>query len=191
MKKICYFFFLLIGSLSMSSCLDNDNSMYDDFVAWKAANEAYFTQMKDSIDPKTEQPYYKELPSEAYPDFSILYHEIIPGKENGRIPYYTSTVKVNYTGHLIDTKTPFDQGTDITFKVSSVISGWTWALMNMREGAKWQVVIPWQLAYGSNGSKTNLPPYTYVIPPFSTLVFEIELVDIPKWETGENTKPES
>ena len=68
--------------------------------------------------------------------------------------------------------------------VSDVISGWQWALQNMKEGAKWEVIIPWQLAYGVNGSGSSIPPY-------SALVFEINLTTIVKWQTGTNSDDDS
>ena len=58
------------------------------------------------------------------------------------------------------------------------ISGWTWALMEMTVGDKAEVVIPWQLGYGSNGSGS--------IPPYSTLIFTMTLNSIPTYETGIN-----
>lgn len=178
MKKIYFYFCLLIGAtLTLTSCL-GDDSTWEEYENWRIANEEFFTQMKDSIDTATGQPYYQEIASESYPAYSLLYHVITEGDADGKVPYYTSTVRVNYSGHLYNTTTAFDSGTNVDFKVNEVISGWTWALQNMTVGSKWEVVIPWQLGYGSTGSTS--------IPSYSTLVFTIELVSIPKWEIGEN-----
>ncbi|MEG1586904.1 MAG: FKBP-type peptidyl-prolyl cis-trans isomerase [Bacteroidales bacterium] len=178
MKKIYYFLFLLTGVLSMTSCLKDDND-YVDYEAWRVENEAFFNHKKDSIDPETKEPYYKEIASLPYPEYKVLYHEITPGKEGGRIPFYTSTVKVDYSGHLFNTQNPFDQQTGSLFKISDagLINGWKTVLQQMPEGAKWEVIIPWQLAYGINGSLPKIPPY-------SALVFTIDLVEITKWEVG-------
>lgn len=186
MKKIYYFLFLLIGTLSMTSCL-NDDTVYEDYEAWRLENEAFYTQMQDSIDPETEAPYYKEIVAENYPAYKVLYHVITEGAADGKKPYYNSTVEVKYRGHLYNTTVPFDStktGSTAQFAVNQVISGWTWALQNMTVGSKWEIVIPWQLAYGANGSTSG---GVYIIPPYSTLVFDVELVSIPKWETGTNS----
>jgi FKBP-type peptidyl-prolyl cis-trans isomerase FklB len=55
--------------------------------------------------------------------------------------------------------------------VSGVIKGWTEALQLMKEGSKWQLFIPWQLAYGERGRSK-------LIGPHETLVFEVELVQV-------------
>jgi FKBP-type peptidyl-prolyl cis-trans isomerase len=97
---------------------------------------------------------------------------------------------VNYRGTLID-GTEFDssykRGQPATFAVSGgVIKGWTEALQLMEEGAKWELFIPSDLAYGERGRPG-------VIGPNATLIFEVELVSIkekPK-ESKPETKPES
>lgn len=90
----------------------------------------------------------------------------------GASPAATATVSVNYKGTLLN-GTEFDnsirRGRPETFQVNSVIPGWTEALQLMKEGSKWELFIPPQLAYGERG----MPPR---IPPNSTLIFEVELV---------------
>ncbi|MEG1616827.1 MAG: FKBP-type peptidyl-prolyl cis-trans isomerase [Bacteroidales bacterium] len=179
MKKIYYFLFLFLSVVTLNSCLDDNN--YEDYAAWKTENEAYFKEMTDTLDADGVK-YYTQLHSLAYPTYYILYHELTPGKEDGRVPFYNSTVSTNYSGHLYNVYTNFDSGTGVTFRVDEVIPGWTLALQNMKEGAKWRVVIPWNLAYGANGNTS--------IPPYSTLIFDVELVKITKWETGSNTTTE-
>jgi FKBP-type peptidyl-prolyl cis-trans isomerase FklB len=81
---------------------------------------------------------------------------------------------VNYRGTLIDGKefdSSYKRGEPATFPVSGVIAGWTEALQLMKEGAKWQLVIPPGLAYGEKGAGP-------VIGPNSTLVFEVELIKV-------------
>jgi len=95
----------------------------------------------------------------------------------GKSPKATDTVKVHYHGTLID-GTVFDssveRGEPATFGVNQVIPGWTEALQLMKEGDKWQLVIPSKLAYGerSPGGK---------IGPSSVLIFDVELLSV---ETG-------
>lgn len=83
----------------------------------------------------------------------------------------TDSVKCIYKGTLINGRT-FDtsRGKPVTFAVNRVIPGWTEALQMMGKGAKWQLFIPWNLAYGENGTRG--------IPPYSTLIFDVEVVDI-------------
>ena len=89
----------------------------------------------------------------------------------GKRPYLTDSVRVYYSGTLIN-GTLFDgtsPGLPATFKVNSVIPGWIEALTIMREGDHWQLVIPPQLAYGDRG-------YGGVIPPDQALIFDIQLI---------------
>jgi FKBP-type peptidyl-prolyl cis-trans isomerase FklB len=94
----------------------------------------------------------------------------------GKTPKLTDTVKVHYHGTLID-GTVFDssvkRGEPITFPVTGVIPGWTEALQLMKEGDKWQLVIPSKLAYGEQGAGGD-------IGPNSTLIFDVELIAIEK-----------
>ena len=83
-------------------------------------------------------------------------------------------VTTHYTGKFIDGKV-FDssvsRGEPATFGVNQVIKGWTEALKLMPEGSKWELYIPYDLAYGAQGR----PPQ---IPQYSMLIFEIELLDV-------------
>ena len=108
----------------------------------------------------------KTLPS------GLQYKEITPGK--GKSPKTTDTVSTHYKGTLID-GTEFDssykRGEPVTFPVSGVIAGWTEALQLMKEGAKWQLFIPSNLAYGERGAGRE-------IGPNATLIFEVELISV-------------
>jgi len=94
---------------------------------------------------------------------------------NGKHPTANSTVKVHYTGKLID-GTVFDssveRGEPMEFPVGAVIPGWTEGLQLMDEGSKYMLFIPYNLAYGENPAGE--------IPPGSTLIFEVELIQIVK-----------
>ena len=103
----------------------------------------------------------------------LQYKVIKQGK--GAVPTNKNTVKVHYKGTLID-GTEFDssysRNEPSSFPVTGVIKGWTEALTMMPVGSKWELYIPQELAYGArNQSK---------IKPFSTLVFEVELLEIVK-----------
>ena len=90
----------------------------------------------------------------------------------GKRPAATDTVSVYYTGALIN-GTVFDgtsPGLPLSLKANQVIAGWTEALMLMREGDHWQVVIPSALGYGARGQGNG------IIPPNQTLVFDVRLI---------------
>ena len=92
----------------------------------------------------------------------------------GKTPKATDTVKTHYRGTLIN-GTEFDssykRGEPAEFPVNGVIKGWTEALQLMKEGAKWQLYIPSDLAYGERGAGKD-------IGPNSTLIFDIELLSV-------------
>lgn len=92
----------------------------------------------------------------------------------GKSPKGTDSVTVNYRGTLTD-GTEFDssykRGQPATFKVDGVIKGWTEALQLMKEGAKWELFLSPDLAYGERGA----PP---VIGPNEVLIFEVELIEV-------------
>jgi FKBP-type peptidyl-prolyl cis-trans isomerase FklB len=92
----------------------------------------------------------------------------------GKTPKKDDTVTVNYRGTFIDGKefdSSISRGQPATFRVDGVIKGWTEALQLMKEGAKWKLFVPAEMAYGQRG----IPPR---IPPYSTLIFDMELVSI-------------
>jgi FKBP-type peptidyl-prolyl cis-trans isomerase FklB len=98
---------------------------------------------------------------------------------NGAQPKSSDTVTVNYRGTLID-GTEFDssykRGQPATFPVSGVIKGWTEALQLMKVGSKYQLFVPANLAYGEQGRPG--------IPPSSTLIFEVELMNVNSPQGG-------
>ena len=93
----------------------------------------------------------------------------------GEVPTATQKVKVNYEGRLVD-GTVFDssyqRNKPISFACNQVIKGWTEALTMMPVGSKWEIYVPQELGYGDREQKK--------IPPFSTLIFTVELLEIEK-----------
>jgi FKBP-type peptidyl-prolyl cis-trans isomerase len=92
----------------------------------------------------------------------------------GKKPKGTETVTVHYRGTLID-GTEFDssykRGESISFALNRVIAGWTEGLQLMPTGSKYEFYIPYNLAYGERGAGS-------VIPPYATLIFEVELLGV-------------
>ena len=104
---------------------------------------------------------------------SGLQYQILT-KGDGKIPTATDQVECHYHGTLID-GTVFDssvqRGTPATFGVNQVIKGWVEALQLMPVGSKWRLFIPSDLAYGEAGAGQS-------IEPNSTLIFDVEVLDI-------------
>ncbi|MBU3021953.1 FKBP-type peptidyl-prolyl cis-trans isomerase [Aestuariibacter sp. A3R04] len=104
---------------------------------------------------------------------SGLQYEVIEAGEGDK-PAADSTVRVHYHGTLIDGSvfdSSYKRGQPAEFPVNGVIRGWTEALQMMPVGAKWKLYIPHELAYGEQGAGGAIAPY-------STLVFDVELLDI-------------
>ncbi len=104
---------------------------------------------------------------------SGLQYEILT-EGNGDKPSAQSTVRVHYHGTLPDGTvfdSSYERGQPAEFPVNGVIAGWTEALQLMPVGSKWRLAIPYNLAYGEQGSQGAIPPY-------ATLVFDVELLDI-------------
>lgn len=104
---------------------------------------------------------------------SGLLYKVIKGGM-GMSPSSTDQVKVNYKGTLPD-GTIFDQNDGIEFPLNGVIAGWTEGLQLMTEGAVYEFYIPYNLAYGENGTGRGGP-----IGPYQALKFEVELLEVKK-----------
>jgi FKBP-type peptidyl-prolyl cis-trans isomerase len=116
----------------------------------------------------------KEKPGVQVTESGLQFRQLqAPPKETARKPTWASTVQVRYRGTLID-GTVFDEtkpsDPPAEFEAGGVIKGWQEALTSMREGEKWEVVIPSPLAYGCKGKGQ--------IKPDQVLVFEIDLLKI-------------
>lgn len=104
---------------------------------------------------------------------SGLQYKVVKEGE-GKSPKATDTVKVHYRGTLIDGKefdSSYKRGEPIEFRLNQVIKGWTEGLQQMKEGSKYLLYIPSNLAYGSRGAGAD-------IGPDETLIFEVELLQV-------------
>ena len=114
-----------------------------------------------------QKPGVKVMPSG-------LQFEIIESGE-GRSPLATSNVVTHYHGTFVNGDvfdSSVDRGAPSEFPVNRVIAGWTEALQMMKEGDKWRLVLPPEIAYGEKGAAGGL------IPPNTVLVFEVELIEV-------------
>jgi len=126
----------------------------------KAAGEKFLSENKTKDSVKTTA--------------SGLQYKVLVAKE-GTKPQATDSVKVHYQGFLVDgTKfdSSVDRGEPITFPLNQVIPGWTEGVQLMSVGSKYKFFVPYALGYGEKGAGNG------AIPGFSTLIFEVELLDI-------------
>ena len=144
------------------------NTMVQQFIQNQKMSqyETKIAEEKAFFEENAQRSEVKTLPS------GLQYEEIIEG--NGPIPTLNDKVTVHYHGTLLDGTvfdSSVDRGTPATFGVGQVIAGWVEALQLMPTGAKWKLYIPYNLAYGERGAGPTIQPY-------SSLIFEVELIEI-------------
>lgn len=159
--------------------LQNDTTVMDYKQAEKLSQSMIETNRQARIEKLTAQGKAFLAENAKNPDVIVmpsgLQYKVLKQGE-GQVPMKTDKVKVHYEGRLLD-GTVFDASSKhgtapASFRADQVISGWTEALTMMPVGSKWQLFIPQELGYGSRQQGQ--------IPPYSTLIFDVELVDIEK-----------
>jgi FKBP-type peptidyl-prolyl cis-trans isomerase FklB len=131
---------------------------------------------KAFLEANAKKPGIKVLPS------GLQYKVITEG--SGQSPKAADVVKTHYRGTLISGKefdSSYARKEPAEFPVNGVIKGWTEALQLMKPGAKWQLFIPSDLAYGPQGAGAD-------IGPNATLIFEVELLAVKNSEQGKTTR---
>ena len=193
MDKFSYGLGMGIGQNLLSMGVDNMN--IEDFVkALKDVLSGAKTEMSHSEAQQVVNEHFRKLAEAAYEQNkasgeaflaanakkegvtvlpSGLQYEVIT-EGDGKKPLATDRVQCHYEGTLID-GTVFDssikRGEPAVFGVNQVIKGWVEALQLMQEGAKWRLYIPYDMAYGEHGAGEMIPPY-------SALVFDVELIKV-------------
>ena len=173
MKKYGLYLMMFVAALfCTTSCGDEEDNHLE---RWMIANQ-------NAINAIKANPDYKELKSTG--NQGSVYYKVLEEGDGTDSILYTSTVECFYKGWLVADypelniekgnvfdKLLFDDGYPLRFVVGTgVINGWETALQHMVKGDKWEVWIPYQLAYGRDGNSK--------IPGYSTLVFEIEVVSV-------------
>ena len=144
------------------------NTLYQEYAQKKKeeASVGLIEEGKKFLEENAKRPKVKTTAS------GLQYEVIKSG--TGKSPAPTDKVTTHYHGTLID-GTVFDSSVDrgepATFPVNGVIQGWQEALPMMKEGDKWKLYIPYNLAYGERGAGGKIKPY-------SALIFEIELIKV-------------
>ncbi|MDE6340132.1 MAG: FKBP-type peptidyl-prolyl cis-trans isomerase [Muribaculaceae bacterium] len=174
MKKLFYFALILGVAGAISACSGKDKAQGAE-NAVESQEEVVEEVVTDSVSARFRNPDYKaDVATDstyAVTPSGLKYMVLKEG--TGKSPAATDNVTVHYTGKLLD-GTVFDssvqRGEPATFSLNGVIAGWTEGLQLMKEGAKYVFYIPTDLAYGPRGGGP--------IPPYSDLVFEVELIKV-------------
>ena len=190
--------------ISLTSCSEEDDTL-PEFADWQAKNEAYFEEQYQAHLAASSNTCFvlKQFSKGDSLQFSQLAHtdcilvDVLPSDfpvdgDKTTTPVYTDDVAIHYRGHLLPSLSyasgyEFDANYSGTFmediaepvnlSVNGVISGFSTALQHMHRGDHWRVIVPYDLGYGANDNG--------VIPAYSTLIFELRLVDFWYEEEGD------
>ena len=171
-------------ALAIKDVLNGNQPRFSSSEAQQIVN-SYFSQLQDTLNAEKAEKGKQALSSgKAFLEENAkkegvtvtksgLQYEVLQ-KGTGKTPKATDTVRCHYEGRLID-GTVFDssyrRNQPADFGLQQVIAGWTEGVQLMAEGARYRFYIPYMLAYGEGGAGE-------LIPPFSTLVFDVELIKV-------------
>lgn len=171
-------------AMAIKDVLNDAQPRFSSSEAQQIVNE-YFSKLQEVLDAeKAEKGKQALAEGKAFLEenakkagvvvtASGLQYEVLQ-EGSGKHPKATDTVRCHYEGRLID-GTVFDssysRNQPADFGLNQVITGWTEGVQLMGEGAKYRFYIPYMLAYGEGGAGE-------LIPPFSTLVFDVELIKV-------------
>ena len=188
---------LLLLSPLFLSCSEEDDTV-DEYANWQERNETFVVSLaNDSLNSSVSRYQWLRLknysldPSTEGAVSDYIYAKIITRGEGTDSPMLTDSVRVSYQGRLIPSVSypegyifdgtsygSYDNATNATAKFSLVSSGyevvvpgWVTALLHMHRGDHWRIYVPYQLGYGETDKSSS------GIPAYSTLVFDITLVD--------------
>lgn len=153
-----------LASVSLAAC----GPSKEDLAARQAAMAASKTAGAEFLAKNAKEPGVVTLPS------GLQYKVIRSGPETGLHPRPIDEVKVHYEGKRLDGvvfDSSYERGVPASFPLRGLIPGWVEAMQLMRPGDEWMLYVPADLAYGDNQAGAD-------IPPGSTLVFKIELIDV-------------
>ena len=182
---------LFLLPFAITSC-EEDTGLVNPYGDWKNRNQLYI----DSIakEAKENPMQWKVIHTYKFPEPTdplaakvvndYVYCKVLENGSGTMSPLFTDTVSTHYRGQLIPlydgSKVVFDQSfkgnlntetaVPVEFAVGGVIEGWTTALQHMVEGDRWEVYIPYNLAYGTYGQSD--------IPGYATLIFDMQLVKV-------------
>lgn len=166
---------LIAVAVLMGSCSSDNKTNWENYKDWRQYNEQWLKEQTSRTNPDGT-PFYTTVVAPWNPQQYILMHYWgDPAQNAGNLkPLFTSTATVNYTVQLAN-DTVSDSGTAFTSQLSSsgLIAGWSLGLMQMHVGDSCEIIMPYEVAYGSSGYGS--------IPPYSDLRFNVRLTDIPQY----------
>jgi FKBP-type peptidyl-prolyl cis-trans isomerase FklB len=187
LRHLTYALLLSVTAGFVASCDSDEETTWDKYRDWRETNNQWIKELQEKKNPDGSA-YYKAIVPEWNPSSFVLMHFIEndnPESEKAPFyPLYSSTCDVRYklyncNDSLLDSSTSLTTWGKGIFRAklnsSSLINGWSVALMNMCVGDSCEVVIPYDLGYGSSSYGSVLP--------YSNLRFNLRLVDIPYYET--------
>ena len=162
--------------LGMRDSMSGNSTRFDEFEAYMIFQTAYQAMMESKEVEAMQEGIEFLAENSKKPGIVItpsgLQYEVIT-EASGPKPDATDTVRVHYRGTLTDGTvfdSSYDRGNPIEFPLNGVIPGWTEGVQLMSVGSKYKFYIPQELGYGPGGAGP--------IPPYSVLIFEVELLDI-------------
>lgn len=196
-KVLPFYLFILLPLFASCSEADDQTDEWDD---WQNRNDVFFANQYQNHSEQTERSFV--LPSWAMPtnrEQGVVLHTqcvlvdvIVTGPASTVSPLYSDSVAINYRGRLMPTKhypegyefdrsyqKYYDPDVDVPvcLPLTNVVEGFSTVLQKMHVGDLWRVTIPYQLGYGAT-EKTGIPAY-------STLIFDVELVDFWNKKKGD------
>ena len=201
-KSLFYLMGLLVTMLSITACGETDETT-NEYPDWQSTNEAYFDSIYNEAKADTARvgSNWKIFRKWSYEESAAKHsydHIVVKVLQKGTgsgTPLYRDTVKVHLQGRLkasvsypkglVFERTytdPFNAKTASSAKraVAGVVEGLQTALQQMRIGDRWQIFVPYQLGYNgrsATGTVLSSSQTTVSIPPYSTLVYEVTLVE--------------
>lgn len=202
MKHFCYILSLFAFLIFLVSCSEkNEAGEYDN---WKERNQHYVDSIASLADAGTDgwtkllaYKYLEPADGSGGKKNHYVYIQKLASGSGKEYPKYNDSIRVHYLGRLIPSAS-YEQGfvfgksyssyvlddkTDVPalMGVNNTVIGYATAVMNMVEGDRWKIVIPYSIGYGSgsNSSKT--------IPAYSTLIFDLQLARIYRYMIDTDT----
>lgn len=194
--KLKQYLFVCLSLLGFASCSEEDDTVIE-YADWQAKNEAYFEeQYQQHLSSSASTSFVLKSFSKGdsltlgqVPHTDCILVDVLPSDftvegDKTKTPLYTDDVEIHYRGNLLPSRSypsgyQFDTSYNGTFypsvseatvlSVNEVIVGFSTALQHMHRGDHWRVTIPYQLGYGTSEYNS--------IPGYSTLIFDIRLVD--------------
>lgn len=172
MKRISL---IILSVLSLVSCGDNH------FATWRGFNDWWYDDYRaNGVGKDAEVIRTQILPSGVIIE---SYHDgfgAIPKATNDPVTGKSSEVYVSMEGHLADGSLFLMRGTT-SYSVSDLIPGLCEAFKLMRQGSHWKVTVPYSMGYDSEGSSSSSEQNIFNVPPYSVLIFNIELIDVTNY----------